>query len=730
MAENQEEDLELSDFEDEDLDAAPEVVSSSVVDTLREGSNTSASESPTELAKQPVSTPTLHSATSAVSQPSVTPRQNLNTNENGDKARMPDGESASEIAIERRQREAAEAALEEERARADAVEKVLRSSQSRQNDLENALKRAGSQIAAEKEARQAAEAAQATLQSEKEAALKVKAEAETAKLESDTAFARMKATVQEAVRQRDEARRNFAEEKRQREAAQGLGEKARDELERRNVRAAMELSEMEAKVAEARGEAEKLRETFKQQDLKLLEFEGSVKRLSDELAAEKGRREDAEGKLAVAEAEMTSLHRNADEAKSLRERVTSAERQLDELKEKLYDSEQKLKEEEQAKMRVESELKTEKELRAREKAEVDARNVKLRSKFEELIKDKGTLKAALEEEREKAAKMGAEMSGLEQEIRKAKVESTEEIESLGKELTAKDAELARLEGALREATKGGGLQALLDEERVARAAAEKGQREAEGIVALERGQLAEAERGREEAQAGLAAAREESAGLRTKLESTEAEVASLREALEAAQSATASKQADCDALEGKLAEARQREAELRDEIQGLTSEVRAAKQEVTDWKGRHEGVTSENGELMEELDKNSREVARLNMLVSQWKRAAEEANAKISSKEEIAQAAIAARAAAESSLKMADERAAELRQRAEEMAQQLDDIESGLERRLRSQGLGLGFGQWRWDDCMPWASRRSRRRGGDEEGLGEGEHGHLMEPLI
>jgi hypothetical protein len=94
------------------------------------------------------------------------------------------------------------------------------------------------------------------------------------------------------------------------------------------------------------------------------------------------------------------------------------------------------------------------------------------------------------------------------------VESTEEIESLGKELAAKDAEIRRLEGALREATKGGGLQALLDEERAARAAAEKGQREAEGVIAIKRGQLAEAERGREEAQAGLAAAREESTSLR------------------------------------------------------------------------------------------------------------------------------------------------------------------------------------------------------------------------
>jgi hypothetical protein len=79
--------------------------------------------------------------------------------------------------------------------------------------------------------------------------------------------------------------------------------------------------------------------------------------------------------------------------------------------------------------------------------------------------------------------------------------------------------MSRLEGALREATKGGGLQALLDEERVARAAAEKGQREAEGVIAIERGQLAEAERGREEAQAGLAAAREESTSLRWSIQS-------------------------------------------------------------------------------------------------------------------------------------------------------------------------------------------------------------------
>jgi hypothetical protein len=34
MAENREEDLELSNFEDEDLDAAPEVVSSSMVEAV------------------------------------------------------------------------------------------------------------------------------------------------------------------------------------------------------------------------------------------------------------------------------------------------------------------------------------------------------------------------------------------------------------------------------------------------------------------------------------------------------------------------------------------------------------------------------------------------------------------------------------------------------------------------------------------------------------------------
>jgi chromosome segregation ATPase len=95
---------------------------------------------------------------------------------------------------------------------------------------------------------------------------------------------------------------------------------------------------------------------------------------------------------------------------------------------------------------------------------------------------------------------------------------------------------------------------------------------------------------------------------RAHLETVEAEVASLKEALESAQAAASSKQADCEALEGKLAEAQQREEELRAEIQRLAAEVRGAKQEVVDWKNRHEGVTEENGELMEELDKNSREV--------------------------------------------------------------------------------------------------------------------------
>lgn len=123
MAEDQEEDLELSDFEDEDLDAAPEVVSSNLVDTPREGSNNSAVETPTKL------TPTLHSPKPAISVPT---NENVDQNENGDRASLPDGEFSSAFARERRQREEAEAALREESARAEAVEKLLKSSQSRQ----------------------------------------------------------------------------------------------------------------------------------------------------------------------------------------------------------------------------------------------------------------------------------------------------------------------------------------------------------------------------------------------------------------------------------------------------------------------------------------------------------------------------------------------------------------------------------------------------------------------
>lgn len=49
-------------------------------------------------------------------------------------------------------------------------------------------------------------------------------------------------------------------------------------------------------------------------------------------------------------------------------------------------------------------------------------NVKLRSKFEELIQEKSMLKAAaLEEEREKSGKTAEELNNLQQENRKSKV---------------------------------------------------------------------------------------------------------------------------------------------------------------------------------------------------------------------------------------------------------------------------------------------------------------------
>lgn len=95
----------------------------------------------------------------------------------------------------------------------------------------------------------------------------------------------------------------------------------------------------------------------------------------------------------------------------------------------------------------------------------------------------------------------------------------------------------------------------------------------------------------------------------------------------------------------------------------------------------------------------------------------EEANIKVGSKEDMALAAIAALNAAERSRQIADERAADLRDRIEEMNRQLEDLEQKGEHR--------GWGLFDW--CVPWWRLRGRR-GQDSQLSAEMEE--LLDPLV
>ena len=95
---------------------------------------------------------------------------------------------------------------------------------------------------------------------------------------------------------------------------------------------------------------------------------------------------------------------------------------------------------------------------------------------------------------------------------------------------------------------------------------------------------------------------------------------------------------------------------------------------------------------------------------------------KLRSKEEMAAAAIAARSAAERSLQRADERAAEFRERLEELNKQVEEADMNRDYRL---------GVWWLDSC--WPSSRNRHRSSNNTRGGTqlvAEMEELLEPLV
>ncbi|CAK9195033.1 unnamed protein product [Sphagnum troendelagicum] len=162
-------------------------------------------------------------------------------------------------------------------------------------------------------------------------------------------------------------------------------------------------------------------------------------------------------------------------------------------------------------------------------------------------------------------------------------------------------------------------------------------------------------------------------------------------------------------------------------VEGLTADIEAAEEEIVRWKQAATEEAAAGAAVLEEVDSCNAEIALLKQQITDMRRVVEEAKLEVRSKDEMSSAAIAARDAAERSLQMADERAMDLRDKVEELNKQLEEAF-----RVREFGGSTGIGGL-FELCWPrWQSRgrsvsSSHNRGG---GNSAAEMEQLLEPLV
>ncbi|XP_004309991.1 PREDICTED: myosin-9 [Fragaria vesca subsp. vesca] len=141
----------------------------------------------------------------------------------------------------------------------------------------------------------------------------------------------------------------------------------------------------------------------------------------------------------------------------------------------------------------------------------------------------------------------------------------------------------------------------------------------------------------------------------------------------------------------KIEELEEKERLANESIEGLMMDIAAAEEEITRWKVAAEQEAAAGTGVEQEF------VAQLSALkqeLEEAKQAIVESEKKLKFKEETADAAIAARDAAEKSLRLADSRASRLRERVEEVTRQLEEFEN-------REDLRRGLGGPRYV-CWPW----------------------------
>ncbi|KAJ3687491.1 hypothetical protein LUZ61_016655 [Rhynchospora tenuis] len=165
----------------------------------------------------------------------------------------------------------------------------------------------------------------------------------------------------------------------------------------------------------------------------------------------------------------------------------------------------------------------------------------------------------------------------------------------------------------------------------------------------------------------------------------------------------------------------EKERIANESVEGLMMDITAAEEEILRWKAAAEQEAAAGGAVEKEFQS---QILALQKELEDRKQAMLELENKLKFKEETAAAAMAAREAAEKSLKLADIRSTRLRQRLEELSRQVEQSD-GQSSSLTGPS-GVRYACWPWQ----WLGLNFVRYNGQAEALESSNEMELSEPLI
>ncbi|KAJ1269657.1 hypothetical protein BS78_07G228600 [Paspalum vaginatum] len=148
-----------------------------------------------------------------------------------------------------------------------------------------------------------------------------------------------------------------------------------------------------------------------------------------------------------------------------------------------------------------------------------------------------------------------------------------------------------------------------------------------------------------------------------------------------------------DKHESHIKDLEQRESFLILSVEDLTLEMKAVQQEATRWREACELEVGAGKSAIKELNQ---EITLLREELGRVKTDLEAANSKLELKEKLATSAMAAQAAADACLKLADRRADGLQQRIEELTRQVEQEDGHVRKDIASAQRRLRYVCWPW----------------------------------